>query len=396
MGDAQARADFPDRDQRFAVCNRQWRGRNKEQDAMDTKTLDFSAEFKALGDGEATGTFEGYASVFGDKDVVDDIVQRGAFRRTLREHRAKKRLPALLWQHDTREPIGVWLELKEDRTGLYGKGRLFVDDIPRARQAHALLRSNGLSGLSIGYRTVESKIDEKNKTRTLLDVELFEVSLVTFPALDSARVSDVKAVTSFGDLPLADRDRSWDAGAAERRVRAWADAEEEPNERYRRGFVLVTGDTDNFGSYKLGIADVIDGRLTAVPRGIFAAAAVLSGARGGINASESEKAGARRHISRYYQKMQEAFDDESIMPPWDKAYDGDFESAVKDVLLGARDVTLSKRDCETFLRDVGGFSQSEAKAFMADGYSGLTHRDGGEDAIPWSDEMRERIRALAG
>lgn len=172
--------------------------------------LDFTFELKAL-DEDGEGTFEGYASVFGETDFVCDIVKKGCFRRTLKEHREKKRMPALLWQHDVREPVGVWREMKEDSHGLFAKGELFVDDIPRARQAHALLKGNGLSGLSIGYRTVKSTIDEKNGTRTLLEVDLYEASLVTFPALDSARVSAVKDfrpedIRSKADLEKALRD----------------------------------------------------------------------------------------------------------------------------------------------------------------------------------------------
>lgn len=162
--------------------------------------LDFEFEVKAIED-EEPGTFEGYASVFDEVDQVADAVAPGAFKRTIRAHRRKNRMPALLWQHDSRKPIGVWEELKEDDHGLFGRGQLFIDDIAEARAAHALLKGGGLSGLSIGYRTVKSVIDEKKKTRRLLDVDLFEVSLVTFPALDSARVSavkgDIKTIREF-------------------------------------------------------------------------------------------------------------------------------------------------------------------------------------------------------
>src|SRR6185437_14875718 len=86
------------------------------------------------------------------------------------------------------------------------------------------------------------------------------------------------AVTSFQDLPLADRDRAWDGDAAEKRVRAWAKAQDEPNEKYRDAHVWYDADSkENFTAYKLLIADVIDGKLTAVPRGVFAAAAVMQG-----------------------------------------------------------------------------------------------------------------------
>src|SRR5215217_7664492 len=92
------------------------------------------------------------------------------------------------------------------------------------------------------------------------------------------------AVTTFQDLPLADRDRSWDGAAAEKRVRAWAGAEDQPNERYRDAHVWYDAENkDNFTAYKLLVADVVDGRLKAVPRGVMAAGNVMQGARGGVD-----------------------------------------------------------------------------------------------------------------
>ena len=92
------------------------------------------------------------------------------------------------------------------------------------------------------------------------------------------------SVTSFQDLPLADRDREWDGDAAEKRVRSWAGAEDEPNEKYRDAHVWYDAEKkDNFTAYKLLVADVLDGRLTAVPRGVMAAAAVMQGSRGGVD-----------------------------------------------------------------------------------------------------------------
>jgi hypothetical protein len=117
-------------------------------------------------------------------------------------------------------------------------------------------------------------------------------------------------VTTFQDLPLADRDRSWDADAAEQRVRRWADAEDQPTKRYREAHVWYDGDApDEFGSYKLPIADVIDGRLKAIPRGIMAAGNVLQGGRGGIDLPREDVDRVRSHLARYYEKMDEE-------PPW--------------------------------------------------------------------------------
>jgi len=108
------------------------------------------------------------------------------------------------------------------------------------------------------------------------------------------------------EVPLADRERSWDRDAAEKRVRRWAKAEDEPNQRYRRAFLWYDGDRANqFTAYKLPIADVIDGKLKAVPRAVMAVAQVLEGARGGVRLPDKDVAGVRRNVERYYEKMGE-------------------------------------------------------------------------------------------
>jgi hypothetical protein len=108
------------------------------------------------------------------------------------------------------------------------------------------------------------------------------------------------SVTAFQDLPLADRDREWDGDAAEKRVRKWAGAEDEPNQKYRDAHVWYDGDKkDNFTAYKLLIADVIDGKLKAVPRGVMAAGGIMEGARGGIDLPKSDIVRVKSHLEKY-------------------------------------------------------------------------------------------------
>ena len=119
------------------------------------------------------------------------------------------------------------------------------------------------------------------------------------------------AVTTFQDLPMADRDREWDGAAAEKRVRAWAGAEEEPNQKYRDAHVWYDAEKkDNFTAYKMLIADVVDGKLTAVPRGIMAAGNVMQGSRGGIDLPQDDIQRVKNHLAKYYDKM----DDQA---PWE-------------------------------------------------------------------------------
>jgi hypothetical protein len=117
---------------------------------------------------------------------------------------------------------------------------------------------------------------------------------------------EAMTVVEFADLPLTGRKRRWDADAAERRVRRWADAESAPNERYRKAFLWYDARRkDEFTAYKLPIADVTDGRLKAVPRGIMAAAGVIQGARGGVDLPGKDVAGIKRVLERYYAKFGE-------------------------------------------------------------------------------------------
>lgn len=134
------------------------------------------------------GVFAGYASVFNVVDSQHDMMLPGAFASTLY---GRKREIKLLWQHDMREPIGVIEEVREDVNGLYVKGRLLME-IGRAREAYSLLKKGVVSGLSIGYSPLRYRLDADSGVRLLQSVDLWEISLVTFPANQAARVTVVK------------------------------------------------------------------------------------------------------------------------------------------------------------------------------------------------------------
>src|ERR1700712_4744067 len=135
------------------------------------------------------GAIEGYASLFGEVDQARDMVMPGAFTQTLKQ-RGLRKIP-MLFQHDPAEPVGIWLDLAEDWRGLKARGRL-IPDVMRARELLSLLKAGAIDGLSIGYRTVRGQIDPKTRVRRLYQVDLWEISIVTFPLLNGARVSTVK------------------------------------------------------------------------------------------------------------------------------------------------------------------------------------------------------------
>lgn len=165
------------------------------------KTRDFDFELKAIND---DGTFEGYGSVFGVKDSYDEVVQQGAFADTLAAHKSKGTMPALLWQHRSGEPIGVYTEMVEDRVGLKVAGQLALKTA-RGAEAYELLKMKAISGLSIGFMTREDSYDRVTRIRTLKKVDLWECSLCTFPANDAARVQGVKTIELIESIRDAEK-----------------------------------------------------------------------------------------------------------------------------------------------------------------------------------------------
>jgi len=281
----------------------------KRFNGIGLKTLDVNSEIKALdGDGNA-GVFEGYALTY-DVDSVGDRINPGAAQFY---PKAK-----ILWQHNWDEPIGVIESVEPDDRGVKIRARLLVDTVQRAREAYAMLKAGLLDSLSIGFVPEKFKFDDDG-TRIIEKLTVYETSIVTFPANENATLTSVKAVPSMQNWPLAERERSWDSAAAIRRIREATNSTDSPSMDYRKCFFWFDADApDNFTSYKLPYCDVIDGRIYAIPRAIFAAAAVLEGARGGIDIPSDDKERIKRIISRWYRKMAEVFDDPSLIAPWDR------------------------------------------------------------------------------
>lgn len=137
---------------------------------------------------EAEGVFTGYASRFGLVDMTGDAVQPGAFRRSLERRGAGG--VKLLYQHDPATPLGRWLQIEEDGAGLKVTGALHLD-LAKAREVLSLMRSGIVDGLSIGFRTVKARTDPRSGVRKVAEVDLWEISVVTFPMLPAARVTAV-------------------------------------------------------------------------------------------------------------------------------------------------------------------------------------------------------------
>ncbi|MCV6576275.1 MAG: HK97 family phage prohead protease [Cohaesibacter sp.] len=162
---------------------------------MTFKTLTRPLSVKDISE---KGEFAGYGSIFGNEDLYGDVVEKGAFVNSLKEKGSSG--IKMLWQHDAHCPIGVFDKIEEDGKGLYVEGRLLIDVIDKAKEVYGLLTAKALDGLSIGYRTVRSNWDEKNNVRRLMEVDLWEISMVTFPCNLEATVTAVKSLRDLEGL----------------------------------------------------------------------------------------------------------------------------------------------------------------------------------------------------
>lgn len=274
--------------------------------------LDISFDCKSVGEDNDHFTFEGMGST-SDIDLTNDIVEPTAFTESL-----QKRTPALCWQHNLSEPVGVFTSLGINPEGLKVAGKMpKADDFVRGRVIPQM-RVGAVKSLSIGFRAVEVEFDKERGVRIIKKLELFEISLVTIPAnphatihlmksfLSDNKTDEEKNINNRSKLPksFADRGYRWDATEAEKRVRAWAGAEDGPNSKYKSTFIYFDPDNDDtFGGYKLLVADVIGGEIKVVPRAVFAVRAVLSGARGGVDIPEEDKIKAKQVINVLYKDM---------------------------------------------------------------------------------------------
>ncbi len=176
--------------------------------ALDLKSVD------------ADGVFEGYASLFDREDLGRDVVVRGAFHDSLSQRGAAG--VRMLFQHDPSQPIGVWSQLEEDGKGLFARGRL-TSEASRAREVMALMKAGAIDGLSIGFRALKSRRDARSGVRRIEKVDLWEISVVTFPMLPDARIAKGKARPFTEHVPTERDFERWltrDAGLTRSEARA--------------------------------------------------------------------------------------------------------------------------------------------------------------------------------
>ena len=307
------------------------------------KTWSAPVEIKA--DGDNAGAFTARISTLNVIDKDNDVTVSGAF-----EGNDPVRVSRFNHSSAVRDdlPVGV-ATIEEVGDQVIAEGQLNLDTVG-GRDLYDTLKfeakNNVASEWSYGFTVEESEDGEQDdqKVRFLRRLKAFEISPVMRGAgLDTATLA-VKTATDFGDLPLYDRDYSWNSSAALGRVRKWASSdgsgEKEKMDwaKYSKAFFWYDPDDDeSFGGFKLPFADITDGKLWAVPRGIFAVAGVLQGARGGVDISEVDQDHIKDVVDRYYEKMRETFDDDSIIVPWAKRAGGLSMKHEGDLVLASLD-----------------------------------------------------------
>lgn len=287
----------------------------------------FTGEVKATNDKE--GIIEGYLNTIGNIDDGNDRTLAGAFRKTISDAYERKSAHAYeflwpyLWNHDYNLlPPGGIFDADEDKKGLYIKTRLNLD-LQMGRDLYSSFKMKTVNKQSMGYRAIRYDYvrDNDQMVRDLLEVAIREGSAVVFPMNDEAAITNVKSASGATDLPIADRDETWDGTEAHDQIVKWATQEDGLLDQMKMKqchFWYDSSAPDKVTSYKLPFCYIRVGKPVAIPRGIFAVAAVLSGARGGAQLGGDLDA-VKVKVASYYHRMAKQFNDEGIVPPWQKS-----------------------------------------------------------------------------
>jgi HK97 family phage prohead protease len=343
--------------------------KNKNDTNMQKQFKTFDCKFE-IKDSETEDEYfkiNAYGSTFGNTDLVNDVVEKGAFKKTL-----KKRMPKLLWGHNMRDvPIGIIDNIKEDDNGLLFEARLPKDDAFVRDRLMPQIKIGSLNTFSIGYSVDLAETNQKTGLRKLKEVSLYEISLVTFPANEKAVLQSYKNVAPDLNLPIADRDREWDGDKAVKNIRDFTQSTDEPSDDYSQYFLYFDGEKeDQFTAYKLPFVDIIDNEPTIIPKAVFAIAGALQGARGGVDLPANDRQEVVNKVNSLYIKMAKQFNDDNLISPLKK----DFIDSIDSIrtLEKAIATQFSNQDAkmlvakakEIMQRDVATQEQRDAETML--------------------------------
>lgn len=275
--------------------------KTNKPDKIEYKKFDF--EQKKLTEDSKYFYFEGYLSVFGNVDRGGDVINKGAFVDSLKEHD-----PILFWSHKSDEPLGIFVEAYEDSYGLYVKGKMPKADTFVSDRIIPQMEVGSIKSMSVGFSIVEKGAEMIDGIRHLNKLFLWEGSLVTIPMNGKANLT--KSAAPVQDIPIADRQTGWNSWDAELRVRDLLDVKDgaladiEIQKEYQKVFLYHDQDEpDKTYSYSFLIADVIEGELKIVPRALFSAAGVMQSKKYPVYMPPADIVSVVETIKEYYIKM---------------------------------------------------------------------------------------------
>lgn len=358
---------------------------------VETKEVDI--------DGKQYGIIRGYASTYGNVDRGNDKVLSGAFKESIEEYKANGRPIKMCYQHSMHDIIGGYPadKIRDDSVGLYVEGHINLE-VQKGREAYALAKQGVICDMSIGYILEDYQI--KQGVRELKKIKLCEISMVGEPMNPEARIMSVKSVVPFEDLPLAaEKNHPWDAEAALARIKEFTNSMDRPSETYRKAFMWYDpSHPEDFTSYKYPYADVVKGKLVAIPNAIQAVKDAMNNA----DVTSRDKKSILGNIERYEAKM-----DMKYIKPFNPDDITLFTSAKnpqeykEDILenISPKQITYddalgikTKRDLEKVLRESGLFTKRAAI------YLSSQFNDGRSDSVEKIEinEVKKLINYLNG
>lgn len=321
----------------------------------------FDFESKAIGEQADHWVIEGYASVFGNTDLGNDVVEPGAFKKSL-----EKRTPLLLFNHKMEDaPIGTVTDAKEDKKGLWFKAELPKDDEFVRGRIYPQLKRRGLKGTSIGYRPTEKSV-RKDGVRSLKTIDLFEISIVNMPMNPLAGVESLKGFVGFQDHFVDHNVTEWDRDATMKKLLAKFGS----NAAELKQFFLYVDEEKEPQQWdsKLLIADIDDnGRIATNRIALFKAAANVAGAREGVDLPEVAEDAVKDTLERYYRKL-------DLDTPWKSLSNDEYDAlTVGELESRLRGLGISRKLATriTGLRDADRKSAQRDAALKGDANRGL-------------------------
>ncbi len=309
---------------------------------MQELKLDSNFEIKQFTEDDKYGYFEGYASVFEVIDSYRDVVKKGAFQKSIENRKNKNdtNIP-MLWSHETDNPIGFFdiNSIFEDEIGLFVKGKILLN-IPQGRTAYNLIKAGVCKKMSIGYIVKKDFYNESNKTRELLDIELHEISLVMFPANDSAKILNVKNI-NLNEIKVSSPEKIINKKDIEQKLNNILKNEEFKDEDF---YLLANGekkyglfiDINNEGEPEINIKSLIEfSRKDNIDT---------------LNISENERLKLKEKINLLFDIIRKNTNDNSYISPYENQ-----QNIIKNFTI---------KDCERFLKK-SGLTNSGFKTFFS-------------------------------